>query len=82
MSPPAIFLKGLNHGEYIGMERAYIKTDLLNHSILKAKKVEKCQTKRFQPAFGCVQHPKAGLNTQQVFILHIILQIRAWLTSI
>ena len=30
------------------------------------KKVKKRLKKRFQPAFGCTQHPKAGRNTQQL----------------
>ena len=34
------------------------------------KKVEKRLKKRFRPALGCAQHPKAGRNTQQIQIGH------------
>ena len=49
---------------------------MLNHSILKTKKVEKRLRKMFRPALGCTQHPKAGLNTQLSVIC--ILPVLPW----
>ena len=36
------------------------------------KKGWKMAVKMYQPALGCVQHPKAGQNTQQLCILWLI----------
>ena len=32
------------------------------------KKVENTKNEVFQPAFGCMQHPKAGLNTHWFYL--------------
>ena len=49
--------------------------EITEKALKLTKQVKKTAEKRFRPAFGCAQHPKAGRNTQQTATSYLFLAI-------